>query len=117
MSCPCKLIEVHKTDAGVVSQCNNKNCLWLNFAGESVSYRIDQFFTLKKIVDNVNINDMINSTEKAADLAIIAPVFSSKIYILNLLELLALKELLSGAKVMLELNSIIYERLYSIPSR
>ncbi|CAN5245763.1 hypothetical protein BH23BAC1_BH23BAC1_13300 [soil metagenome] len=116
MSCPCKFIEVYRTDAGVVSQCNNKNCLWINFAGESVSYKIDQFFTLKKIVDNININDMINCTEKAADLAIIAPIFSQKIYILNLIEVLSFKELLSGAKVMLELNSIVYEKLFSIPT-
>lgn len=115
MSCPCKLIEVYKTDAGVVYQCNNKNCLFINFAGESISFKIDQFFSLKKIVDKININDMINCTEKAADLAIIAPIFSHKIYIFNLCELLAFKDLLSGAKVMLELNSIVYERLYSIP--
>jgi hypothetical protein len=116
MPCTCKFVEVYKTESGAVYQCNNKLCLWINFAGESVSFRIDQFFSLKKIIDNIDINDMINSTDKAADFAIIAPIFSDKIYILNICELLSFKELLSGAKVMLELNSIVYERLYSIPT-
>jgi hypothetical protein len=112
MSCTCKIVEVYKTESGAVYQCNNKLCLWINFAGESVSYKIDQFFSLKKIVDNIDISEMINNTEKAADFAIIAPVFSHKIYILNLCELLSFKDLLSGTKVMLELNSIVYEKLY-----
>ncbi|MDQ3393674.1 MAG: hypothetical protein M3512_06125 [Bacteroidota bacterium] len=110
----CKLIEVYKTTSGCVYQCNNKNCLWINYAGESIPYKIDQFFHLKSIVDSIDIDKMINCTEKASDLAIIAPLTSSKIYILNLCELLSFKELLSGTKVMLELNSIVYERLYSI---
>lgn len=110
----CKIIEVFKTTAGVVYQCNNNNCLFVNFAGESVSYKIDQFFSLKSIVDNIDINKMINCTEKASDFAIIAPLSSNKIYILNLCELLNFKELLAGTKVMLELNSILYEKLYSI---
>jgi len=109
----CKLIEVYKTESGVVYQCNNKNCLWINFAGESISYKIDQFFSLKTIVDNIDINKMINCTDKASDLAIIAPLSSNKIYILNICEVLNFKELLSGTKVMLDLNSIIYEKLYS----
>jgi hypothetical protein len=110
----CKTIEVFKTEAGAVYQCNNSNCLRLDFAGEIISYKIHQFFDLKKIVDNVDINAMINCTEKASDFAIIAPFSGNKIYVLNLLELISFKELLSGAKVMLELNSIIYERLYSV---
>jgi len=110
----CKIIEVFKTESGAVYQCNDKNCLLINFAGESISYKIDQFFSLKAIVDNIDINNMINCTEKASDFAIIAPLSSHKIYILNLCELLSFKELLSGTKVMLELNSIVYERLFSI---
>lgn len=110
----CKIIEVYRTASGVVYQCNNNNCLFINFAGESVSYKIDQFFSLKAIVDSIDINKMINCTEKASDLAIIAPLSSNKIYLLNLCELLNFKELLSGTKVMLELNSIVYERLYSV---
>lgn len=110
----CKLIEVYKTESGTVHQCNNKNCLLISFAGESISYKIDQFFSLKAIVDGIDINKMINCTEKASDFAIIAPLSSNKIYILNLCELLNFKELLAGTKVMLELNSIVYERLFSI---
>lgn len=109
-----KHIEVYKTESGAVYQCNNQNCLWINFAGESYSYKIDQFFSLKSIVDNIDITKMINCTENASDFAIIAPLSSQKIYILNLCELLSFKELLSGTKVMLELNSIIYEKLYSL---
>jgi hypothetical protein len=110
----CKLIEVYKTESGVVYQCNNKNCLIINFAGESISYKIDQFFSLKALVDKIDINNMINCTENISDFAIIAPLSSNKIYILTLSQLVKFKELLSGTRVMLELNSIVYERLFSI---
>lgn len=113
--CPtCKLVEVYKSEAGCVYQCNNQNCLILNFAGETISYKIYQFFDLKRAVDKINITDLLNCTDNASDVSIIAPFSSSKVYVLNICELLSFKELLAGTKVMLELNSILYEKVYNM---
>jgi hypothetical protein len=66
---------------------------------------------LKQLVDQIDLEAMVNNPNKAADLEIIAPCSCERYYTLTLPEIIRFKSLLQGAKVMLELNSIIHERL------
>lgn len=105
------MIEVFKTKYGCVYQCDDQNCFWVDFAGSLTSFSFHCFFRLKQLVDQIDIEAMVNNPGKDADLEIISPCSCERCYTLTLPEIIRFKSLLSGAKVMLELNSIIHERL------
>ncbi len=105
------LKEVYRTDAGCVYQCNKDYCFWIDFAGQLSPFKVPCFFALKKLVENINLHQMAINPEKSFDYEIINPCGSERCYVLSLTQILEFKELLSGARVMLELNSILCERL------
>jgi hypothetical protein len=108
--------EIFRTPNGCVYQCDQKRCFEVDFGGCITEYKIPCFFALKRMVDRIDLDAMILNPEKASDIEIISPCGSERCYVLTLPELLEFKELLSGARVMLQLNSILHERLYRIPA-
>ncbi|WP_299452122.1 DUF6686 family protein [uncultured Microscilla sp.] len=111
---PNHFIEVYQTPNGAVYQSNKDRCFWVEFNGAMTSYKVLCFYKFKKAVDNIDLDLMANNSDAVYDYEIIAPCSCERCYVLTLTEIAELKELLSGAKVMLELNSILYERLYSV---
>lgn len=111
---PDHFIEVYKTQNGAVYQSNKDRCFWVDFNDELTSYKVPCFYKFKKAVDNVDLELMASNPAAAYDYEVIAPCSCDRCYVLTLTEIAELKDLLSGAKVMLELNSILYERLYSV---
>jgi hypothetical protein len=107
--------EIFRTQNGCVYQCDKKRCFAVDFSGYMTEYKIPCFFALKKLVDGIDLNAMALNAEKASDIEIISPCGSERCYVLTLTELLEFKELLAGARVMLQLNSILHERLYRVP--
>lgn len=110
------LTKVFETAEGCVYQSDKENCFYIDFNNRVIKYTVGCFFRLKGIVDRLNIEEMALNTDRGADIALISPCACEHCYALTLKEVLAFKELLQGAKVMLELNSIIRERLYRIPA-
>lgn len=105
------LEEVFRTESGCVYQSDVENCFYVDFGGRAIKFGILCFFRLKTLVDRVNLPDMAACPERSSDVEIISPCACEHCYVLTLAEIAALKELLAGAKVMLELNSILKERL------
>lgn len=101
--------EVYSTSAGAVFQCDRKNRLLLQFDGSLIPFKVDAFLRLKKIVDRIDLMAMASSTDRSSDFEIIYPVGCERVYVLSLPEVIALKELLGGAKAMLEINSMLHE--------
>lgn len=110
----CCLVELYATENGSIHQCNKKNCFFVDFKGVSSFFKVHDFFNLKKMLDNVDIDEMILCPTRAKDLEIISPLGCDRCFVLTLKEVVEFKELLSGAKVMLELNSILYKNLYCV---
>ncbi len=108
------LEEVFRTHAGCVYQSDAENCLYVDFGGRAIKFSLRCFFRLKSLVDKVNLPDMAICPERWSDIEIISPCACEHCYVLTLAEIAALKDLLAGAKVMLELNSILKERLYRL---
>ncbi len=108
------LEEVFRTNAGCVYQSDAENCLYVDFGGRAIKFSLRCFFRLKSLVDKVNLPDMAICPERWSDIEIISPCACEHCYVLTLAEIAALKDLLAGAKVMLELNSILKERLYRL---
>jgi hypothetical protein len=77
-------------------------------------YKLPCFFALKKLIDGIDLDTMALNSGKSSDFEIISPCGSERCYVLSLSQLLEFRELLSGARVMLQLNSILHERLYRI---
>ncbi len=99
--------EVFRTAEGTVFQCNNKNCYWLDFAGQQTAFRVSDFMAFKRQVDQIDLDAMIGDPSPGADCAVIMPTGSTRCFVLDVYGILDLKELLTGAKYLIELNSLI----------
>lgn len=101
--------EVFRTDKGVVYQCDATNRLVLEFWGTHTPLSARDFAHFRRLVETVDVRQMALSTSAAHDVEILAPLHSERCYVLTLCEIIQLRELLQGAKFMLELNSMILE--------
>ena len=111
MQATTEILEIYSTPAGAVYQCDRKNRLMVNFAGSLSILKVDTFLRLKHAVDSINLNAMVASTDRCADIEIITVCGSDKVYVLTATELFAFKDLLAGARFALELNSMLHQCL------
>ncbi len=106
------LNEIYTCPAGAVYQCNQRNRLLLHFAGTHTVLKVEAFLRLKKAIDRIELDEMATSTKRSSDFEVITICGCDRCYVLTLPELLAFKELLDGAKFMLELNSMLHQCLH-----
>lgn len=110
MEHPTDLKELYRNDLGCIYQSDSCNKLAIEFGG-SISYlNIPCFLCFSKQVNEIDLPAMANNLD--SDIEIFTPCSCERCFILNLREAYYLKDLMQGAKVMLELNSIIHEKLY-----
>jgi hypothetical protein len=109
-----KLHEVFSTKSGNVSQCDQENCWYIDFAGKVSRFDYRCLLLLKKAVYNIDIETLLLKNAKSADIEIVFICASDHFYVLSILEIISLKELLQGTFTMLELNHIIQDRLYRL---
>lgn len=106
MICPLAQVEeVYKTTEGAVYQCSRKNCYWLEFQQTTTAFKVSDFFLFKKCIDSLDIAGMLADSSRTADFEIIMPHRTERCYILSVSDILNLREILAGAKFMIELNS------------
>ena len=106
--------EIFRTPNGCIYQSDRKGCFAVDFGGYLTEFKIPCFFALKTLVDSIDVDAMFLNPRKSSDIEIISPCGSERCYVLTIHQLLEFKELLAGARVMLQLNSILHERLYRI---
>ncbi|MGK6351183.1 hypothetical protein [Parapedobacter sp. DT-150] len=112
MICPlANFEEVYKTEQGAVYQCSRQNCYWLEFAGDTTAFKLRDFFSFKKKIDTIDVSAMIIDPSRTADFTIVMPFRSPRCFVLDINAVLNLRELLNGAKFMIELNSVVRECL------
>ena len=105
MICPLANVEeVYKTSHGAVYQCSRKNCYWLDFQGSTTSFKVSDFFVFKRSIDQVDIEAMLSNSARSFDFEVIMPFRTERCFLLSVEDVLNLRELLAGAKFMLELN-------------
>lgn len=110
------LNELYKTEFGAVYQCNLNNCYWLKFADEWYPLKVSDFLFFKKEVDSIDIVSMLVDSSRNSDVFILQSFRARCCFVLNAHEILQLKDLLSAARFMIELNSVIQECLSYSPS-
>ena len=105
----CDLVEIFRTEHGIVHQCNMKNIFRLEFGGNFSFFKVSDFTDFIKKVNNIDIDEMAKNTSRTADVAILMPHYTDRCFVLSITDVLNLRELLNGAKFTLHLNSIIRE--------
>ena len=106
--------DVFGTQNGAVYQCDAERCWYVDFAGKVAKFDYRCLLKLKKAVYNVDIEAKLLDSSKDPDVEIIFICACDHTYILTLLQIIALKEILEGTFVMLQLNNIIQDRLYRV---
>ena len=108
------LSEIFRTEFGAVFQCNRYNVYWIEFAGGFSSFKPTDFLHLKQAVEAIDVKEMAENPARFADVVVLNPLCSDRVFVLTLTDVLNFQELLQGAKAMIELNSIIYESLHAM---
>jgi len=106
--------EVFTTKNGAIYQNDAERCWIVDFAGKSARFDYRCFMKLRTAVYRIDIEQMLLDNTKTPDLEIIFICACDHCYVLNLAQIIALRELLEGTFVMLELNQIIHNALYRV---
>lgn len=109
-----ELLEVFQTRNGSVSQSDSQKCWYVNFAGHNNRFDYRSIMKLRKAIYGIDIEALLLNSDKAPDLEIVFICACDHCYVLTLLEIIAFKELIEGTFVMLELNRILHDRVYSL---
>lgn len=110
------LTEVFTTAHGAVYQ-NDAERRWLvDFAGKSASFDYRCLLKLRTAIYRIDIEERLLDSTNQPDVEIIFICACDHSYVLTLMQVIALRELLEGTFVMLELNQIIYDKLHRIPA-
>ena len=108
-----QLTDIYTSEVGAVYQCDRRNRLLVEFAGEIAVLKVDTFLRLKQAVDSVDLEQMAANPNRASDFEIVSVCGCDKCYVLTLPQLHVFKELLAEAKFVLDLNSMLHECLYT----
>ena len=108
--------DVFSTKSGSVYQSDAERCWYVDFAGKVARFDYRCLLKLRKAVYHIDIENILLNSTKSPDVEIIFICACDHCYVLSLLQIIALKELLEGTFVMLELNHILHDRLCLIPA-
>jgi len=111
---PVNFVEVFSTRQGAVFQSDSEYCWYIDFAGKLARFDYRNLLKLRQAINNIDIEQILLNSGKTPDVEIIFICACDHCYVLSLLEVIAMKDLLSGTFVMLELNHIIQDRLFRI---
>jgi hypothetical protein len=109
MQAPLK--ELYRTLNGCIYQDNVRNLLILEWNGRQSLLKLPCYFSLKKLVDGIDVVPLLTNTSRAMDVEILTPCGCDRCFVLTIPEILEFKDLLTGSRVMMELNSILHARL------
>jgi ABC-type protease/lipase transport system fused ATPase/permease subunit len=104
--------EVFSTKHGAVYQNDRENCWYIDFAGKLIRFNYQNLLNLKRSIYRVDIENQLLDSSKQPEIEMVFICACNHCYILNLLQIISLKELLEGTFAMLELNQIILDRLF-----
>jgi len=102
---------VYQTSNGQVFQSDTENCFYLNFKGETYRMNACAIIALKTKLDALNIEQILLTDAHRQPIEIIPLCNNDRILVLTVEEIIEMKDLIPGTLVMLELNSIVCQRI------
>ncbi|ADY54213.1 hypothetical protein Pedsa_3684 [Pseudopedobacter saltans DSM 12145] len=106
------LVEVFSTLYGSVYQSDKENRIYLNFSGRKAQYKLACLQRLKRVIDNIDLARMTDVDHPGIEIIFLCG--AEECFVLDIHEIINLRELLNGTFAMFELNSIITDRLNRI---
>ena len=88
---------------------DSSECFEITFFGQNLNFRFCELYAFKSKIQQIDIVHLLASD--TADIELVSLPHCNRLFALSILEILEIKELLSGAFVMFELNSIIHQRV------
>jgi hypothetical protein len=107
--------EVFSTAHGAVYQDDAARCWVVDFGGKQANFDYRCLLKLRDCLYRIDVEEKLLYHVTEPDVEIIFICACDHTYVLSLLQVIALRELLQGTFVMLELNQIIYNALYRLP--
>ncbi|TCD08193.1 hypothetical protein EZ449_12340 [Pedobacter frigidisoli] len=108
-----ELVNVFSNTHGSVYQSDKLNCFYVDFGGKFARFNCISLQKIKKVVEQIDIEALLLNT-KRADFELVSFNGCEHIYLLNALEIVALKDLLQGAFTMFKLNHLINDCLFRL---
>ncbi len=105
---------IYESSNASIHQSDSENCFYLNFKSEVYKLKVCSFIALKAKLDKMNLEAMLLDDEMGADVEIISLCNNDRILVLTIDEVIELKELMAGSMVMIELNSIVHQRIHRV---
>ncbi|MBU2913844.1 MULTISPECIES: hypothetical protein [Reichenbachiella] len=102
---------IHQTENGQIVQADKENCFYMTYKGMEYKMNVCSFIAFKSKIDTYNLELMLMSDVTKNDLEIIPLCNKDRFLVLTLEEMIEVKHLVQGALVMLELNSIVHQRI------
>lgn len=103
--------ELYSTLNGSLCQDNHRGLLVLEWYGRRSLLKLPCFFSLRKLVNGIDIKQMLSNPASSCDVEILNPCGCDRCFVLSIPDVLEFQDLINGAKAMMELNSILHERL------
>lgn len=110
------LKSIYSTLNGCVYQDNKHNVLVLEWYGRRSLLKLPCFFSLKRLTDAIDIEHLLSDATRSRDIEILTPCGCDRCFVLTIPEILEFRDLLCGTRAMMELNSILHERLQRLPA-
>jgi hypothetical protein len=100
-----------ETEKGFSYQCDITNSIVLDFGGTVSKYKVQDFLIFQRKVNSVNVLDMLYDLSDQSDAQLIETTKKNFSRMLNICEIVQLRELLNGTKFSLSLNSMLCDAL------
>lgn len=108
--------ELYANEKGITYQCDQTARIVVVFGGSIIAFKINDFLVFKRKVEGVDLHAMIFNTSDEYDFEIIEAPTANLSFKLTLCDLVHLRDLLAGTQFMLDLNSLLHERIYNVPA-
>ena len=106
------LTEVFSTNQGAVYQSDAENCVYLQFAGKTSRYKFACLERLKKGIDKIDLEKMTDVSHPGIEIIFLCG--AEDCFVLDVKEILDLRELLAGTFAMYQLNHILKDCLHRL---
>lgn len=102
---------IFQTANGEILQSDAENCFYLHYKGNHYKLNACTLIAFKTKLDALNIEELLLSDASSNSVEIISLCNRDRVLVLTLDEVIEMKELVPGALVMMELNSIVHQRI------
>jgi len=103
--------ELYTTAKGCAWQCDLTDRIYVNFKGNVLAFKIQDFLTFRRKVQSIDIHEMIFNLSDDYDFEIIESPQNQLSLKLNLCDVIQFRELLDGTRFAIELYSMLHEVL------